>query len=75
VALVYDLLEPLRPQVDRRVLDFVQEQTLDPRDFLLTECGVCRLHPQLARIIVGLTVSSAAVQSAIATTVGGMDRA
>jgi len=36
VALVYDLMEPLRPQVDRRVLDFVREQILHPSDFVVT---------------------------------------
>jgi len=66
VALVYDLMEPLRPQVDRRVLDFVQGRTFDPRDFVLTERGVCRLHPQLARTVAGLAVGEAAVQEVAA---------
>lgn len=52
VALVYDLMGPLRPRVDRLVLDFVQDRTFDPRDFILTERGVCRLHPQLAQATV-----------------------
>lgn len=62
VALVYDLMEPLRPQVDRRVLDFVQERTFAPRDFVLTERGVCRLHPQLARSVAKLMVDDSVVQ-------------
>ncbi len=70
VALVYDLMEPLRPQVDRMVLDFVQGRTFDPRDFVLTERGVCRLHPQLARTVAGLTVSSTAVQAVVSITFG-----
>ena len=70
VALVYDLMEPLRPQVDRMVLDFVQGRTFDPRDFVLTERGVCRLHPQLARTGAGLTVSSTAVQAVVSITFG-----
>lgn len=61
LALVYDLLEPLRPQVDRLVLDFVQERTFDPRDFILTERGVCRLHPQLARSIAQRAVPEAKI--------------
>jgi CRISPR-associated endonuclease Cas1 len=68
IALVYDLMEPLRPQVDRMVLDFVQERTFDPRDFVLTERGVCRLHPQLARTVAGLAEGEAAVLKAVAMT-------
>ena len=74
VALVYDLIEPLRPQVDRLVLDVAQDRTFDPRDFVLTDRGVCRLHLQLARTIAGLTVSDAAIQAAVATVVGGTAR-
>jgi CRISPR-associated endonuclease Cas1 len=70
VALVYDLMEPLRPQVDRRVLDFVQERTFAPRDFVLTERGVCRLHPQLARTVAGLVVRDTSVQELVAGVCG-----
>ena len=70
VALVYDLMESLWPQVDQRVLDFVQERTFDPRAFILTERGVCRLHPQLARTVAGLGVSDAAVQELAASVCG-----
>ncbi len=69
VALVYDLMEPLRPQVDRLVLDFVQGRTFDARDFILTERGVCRLHPQLARTVAGFAVSNRAVQEVISKAV------
>jgi CRISPR-associated endonuclease Cas1 len=48
-ALVYDLMEPYRPQVDRAALDFVRSQTFTPRDFVIDGKGVCRLHPELAR--------------------------
>ena len=49
VALVYDLMEPLRPQTDRLVLDFVLSHSFSPSDFALRANGVCRLHPQRAR--------------------------
>lgn len=75
VALVYDLMEPLRPQVDRLVLDFVQGRTFDSRDFILTERGVCRLHPQLARTVTGLAVSEAAVKEVVAATVRNLAEA
>lgn len=34
VALVYDLMEPLRPRVDRSVLAFVCTHTFTPTDFV-----------------------------------------
>jgi CRISP-associated protein Cas1 len=52
LSLVYDLMEPMRPVVDMAVLAFVNEQTFAPNDFILSERGICRLHPQLARRIV-----------------------
>jgi CRISPR-associated protein Cas1 len=69
VALVYDLMEPLRPQVDRLVLGFVQGRSIDPRDFILSERGVCRLHPQLARAVAGLGVFNVTVEEAVAMAV------
>jgi CRISPR-associated protein Cas1 len=53
-ALVFDLMEPWRPVVDRGVLGFVQEHTFSTADVFLTERGVCRLHPQLARAVASL---------------------
>ncbi len=49
VALVYDLMEPLRPHVDLLMLEFVCSHTFTSSDFTLGADGVCRLHPQLAR--------------------------
>ena len=51
-ALVHDLMEPLRPIVDRAVLQLAQEEPLAPGDFVLLNNGVCRLNPQLARNVV-----------------------
>lgn len=62
VALVYDLMEPLRPQVDRLVLDLVRSHTFTPSDFILDAKGVCRLHPQLAKQVTRLTINDMAVQ-------------
>jgi CRISPR-associated protein Cas1 len=69
VALVYDLMEPLRPQVDRLVLKFVGSHTFTPADFVLTGQGVCRLHPQLARTIAGLALGDQVVQEVVMRTV------
>jgi CRISP-associated protein Cas1 len=52
LSLVYDLMEPMRPVVDRAILGFIKGQTFAPTDFMLSERGICRLHPQLARRIV-----------------------
>jgi len=51
-ALVYDLMEPYGPQVDRGVLALVSSQTFTPRDFVIDTRGVCRLHPDLASRLV-----------------------
>jgi CRISPR-associated endonuclease Cas1 len=50
-GLVYDLMEPQRPIVDRAVLKFVQSNTFQPADFCIALNGVCRLNPQLARCV------------------------
>jgi CRISPR-associated protein Cas1 len=52
LSLVYDLMEPMRPVVDSAALGFVNEQTFAPTGFPLSDRGVCRLHPQLARRLV-----------------------
>lgn len=56
-ALVYDLMEPLRPLVDREVLRLVRRNIFSPEDFMLTTEGVCRLNPELARKVVRETVT------------------
>ena len=48
---VLDLMEPLRPNVDRKVLEFVQAHTFHPADFTIRSDGACRLNPQMARCI------------------------
>jgi hypothetical protein len=58
-ALVYDLMEPHRPRVDREVLTFIRSQAFTPRDFVIDATGMCRLHPELARVIAAtLTVTT-----------------
>ena len=51
-SLVFDLMEPVRPIMDKRILEFILERTFSPDDFILNKNGVCRLHPQFARFIV-----------------------
>jgi CRISPR-associated protein Cas1 len=50
--LIFDLMEPERPKVDRKVLDFVRAHVFDPADFVIRTDGVCRLNPEMARMIV-----------------------
>ena len=49
---IFDLMEPERPKVDRAVLDFVKGHVFHPADFVIRSDGVCRLHPEMARMIV-----------------------
>ena len=62
---MYDLMEPLRPQVDRVVLNFLRSHSFRPHDFVLRPDGACRLHPQLSRQIAELTVSDAAIPETV----------
>jgi CRISP-associated protein Cas1 len=54
VALVLDLIEPLRPIVDRIILDFVRAKAFTPTDFTIRRDGVCRLNPELGKALVRL---------------------
>lgn len=54
IALVYDLMEPLRPAVDRAVLGLLMNETLHPTDFPMQADGVVRVHPELARRVAAL---------------------
>jgi len=51
---ILDMLEPERPKVDAKILDFVQNNTFTGADFILRKDGACRLSPQLARIVAQL---------------------
>ena len=51
-ALVLDLMEPLRPIVDRIILDLVRAKAFNPADFTIRRDGVCRLNPELAKALV-----------------------
>jgi CRISPR-associated protein Cas1 len=65
VALVYDLMEPLRPQVDRLILSFIRSHTFAPSDLTLNTSGVCRLHPQLAKKMAQRTVDDTLVNKIV----------
>ena len=48
-SLAADLMEPVRPQVDRYVLELLARRPFAAADFFETRQGVCRLTPPLAR--------------------------
>jgi CRISP-associated protein Cas1 len=49
---IFDLMEPERPKVERTVLEFVNGHVFDPADFVIRSDGVCRLNPEMARMVV-----------------------
>jgi CRISP-associated protein Cas1 len=49
---IFYLMEPERPKVDRAVLDFVKRHVFDSADFVIRADGVCRLNPEMARMVV-----------------------
>lgn len=53
---VLDLMEPQRPIVDRKVLEFVQAHKFHPTDFSICTDGVCRLNPEMARNITRISL-------------------
>jgi len=65
-ALVYDLMECHRAEVDALALSFLRKATLRAGDFIKVMDGSCRAHPALARYVVA---SCRIRQSAIDKTV------
>jgi CRISP-associated protein Cas1 len=49
---IFDLMEPERPKADRAVLDFIKGHVFGPADFVIRSDGVCRLNPEMARMVV-----------------------
>jgi CRISPR-associated protein Cas1 len=48
-AFVFDMMEPMRPKVDRSILEFVKSRKFHAADFVIRADGVCRLNPEMAR--------------------------
>jgi len=57
-AFVFDLMEPHRPAVDQKILEFINGHFFHPADFVLRSDGVCRLNPEMAKCVVELDVKS-----------------
>lgn len=60
LALVHDLMEPLRPVVDAAILRFALAETFTGADFMLRPDGICRLNPQLARRVAQIATEACA---------------
>ena len=52
IPLVLDLMEPMRPAVDRAILAFALSNVFTPEDFTINKFGGCRINPQMAKLIV-----------------------
>jgi CRISPR-associated endonuclease Cas1 len=50
-SLVFDLIEPARPAVDRYLLDLLARHHFRARDFTETRSGVCRILPPLTHTL------------------------
>jgi CRISPR/Cas system-associated endonuclease Cas1 len=61
-AFVFDMMEPERPRVDRAVLDFVRGHVFDPADFVIRSDGICRLNPEMARMVVARVLTQKALR-------------
>jgi len=49
-----DHMEPMRPVVDRAVLELIDSATFTGADFSIQHDGVCRMNPELARRVAQL---------------------
>ena len=55
-AFALDHMEPMRPVVDRAVLQLIEQTTFSGADFSIQGDGVCRLNPELARRVAQLAM-------------------
>jgi CRISP-associated protein Cas1 len=55
-AFALDRMEPMRPVVDRAVLELVKTTTFCGGDLSIQPDGVCRLNPELARRVAKLAL-------------------
>jgi CRISP-associated protein Cas1 len=55
-AFALDRMEPMRPVVDRAVLQLINQTTFTGADFAIQNDGVCRLNPELARRVAQLAM-------------------
>jgi len=64
-SLIFDLMEPLRPKLDRLLIGFIRQTSFTKDDFSLSINGVCKLNPQFARRIVSISLADCDVQRSV----------
>lgn len=64
-SLIFDLMEPLRPRADQRVIEFIRSATFIPDDFSISMQGVCKLNPQMARRAISWSLPDLDVQMSV----------
>ena len=57
-AFALDHIEPIRPVVDRAILELIDTKTFTGADFSVQDDGVCRLNPEFARRVAQLSLKS-----------------
>lgn len=67
-AFALDQMEPMRPVVDRAILELVKSATFVGGDFSIQADGVCRLNPELARRVAQSALGHCAASKVGATT-------
>jgi len=53
-SLVFDLMEPIRPEVDKLLLDWMLCRKFELRDFFETREGVCKVGPAVIKEVIPL---------------------
>jgi CRISPR-associated protein Cas1 len=59
-AFALDRMEPMRPVVDRAILELIKTATFSGGDFSIQPDGVCRLNPELARRVTQVSLERCA---------------
>lgn len=62
-AFALDHMEPMRPVVDRAILELINTSTFSGADFAIQHDGACRLNPELARRVAQLAMIHCAAKS------------
>ena len=62
-AFAFDHMEPMRPVIDRAVLNLIDAVTFTGADFSIQHDGTCRLNPELARRVTQLALHRCEVTS------------
>lgn len=53
-SLVFDLMEPVRPKVDKLLFNWIANQAFNPKDYFETREGVCRVSQDTVKQVIPL---------------------